>query len=108
MPPRKKDPAKPKGVVSAYAWFVKDKQGSVEVPLPKDGNKKAILAERSKILSVMWKKLADEDKTEYFDKAAADKKRHEEEMAIYKQQATDGDTKRSRKPKDTTKPKKNL
>lgn len=110
MPPKsKKDPAKPKGVVSAYAWFVKDRQGSVEVPLPKDGNKKAILAERSKVLSVMWKDMDDEDKTEYYAKAAIDKKRHDKEMTVYKaQQVADGEPKKGKKPKDKTKPKKNL
>lgn len=101
----KKPAGKPKGVVSAYAFFVKEKQATVKVDDTED--KKMLLAKRSKILSAMWKELDDDEKLPYQAKSEADKKRHKKEMDAYLV-SNPQEKKKKKKEKDTTKPKKNL
>ncbi len=110
MPPRKskgavsrKASGQPKKAASAYAFFVQDNQASVKVDLG-DG-KKGLLGQKSKALSGMWREMDEEDKEPYAAKAATDKERYKRDMEAYVASHPEAKTK---KVKDTTKPKKNL
>lgn len=96
MPP-KKDPNKPRGRKSAYAFFLqerKDQKG------PKES-----FTEFSKKSAELWHELTDKDKTKYYDKQAVDKKRYDKEMAKYVPPKEEKGRRRKRKQKDKNAPK---
>ena len=98
MPPKSaKDPNKPKGRKSAYAFFLqerKDKKGPNES-----------FTEYSKHCSSLWRGMSDDEKSPYFEMQARDKKRYEKEMAKYEPPQEDQGRRRKRKKKDKDAPK---
>ncbi|KAI6946716.1 hypothetical protein KC321_g19234, partial [Hortaea werneckii] len=73
---RKKDPNMPKRGLSAYMFFANDQRDKV-----REENPGIKFGEVGKILGEKWKGLNDKQKAPYEAKAAADKKRYEEEKA---------------------------
>jgi len=74
----KKDPNKPKGVTSAYAFFLQFKRGEA-----KKAGRKVDFTEFSQECSAEWREMDDEDKKEYQEQAKKDKKRYQKEMESY-------------------------
>jgi hypothetical protein len=74
----KKDPMAPKRGLSAYMFFANEQRDSVRADNPN-----ASFGQVGKILGERWKALTDKQKTPYDAKAAADKKRYEDEKAAY-------------------------
>ena len=101
MPKRdKKDPAKPKGRMSAYACFVKEcraekKAQGIDVNF----------TEFSKECSQKWNEDSKVDKDRYFKMAEKDRKRYEEEMATYTPPPGSGRGKKGKRVKDPDQPK---
>ncbi|KAF2770103.1 HMGB family protein [Teratosphaeria nubilosa] len=75
---KKKDPNMPKRGLSAYMFFANDQRDKV-----REENPGIKFGEVGKILGEKWKGLNDKQKAPYEAKAAADKKRYEEEKAAY-------------------------
>ena len=97
MPPKSKDPNKPRGRKSAYAFFLqsrKDQKG------PKES-----FTEYSKESASLWHGMSKDEKAKYFDMQAEDKKRYEREMANYEPPAEEKGRRRRRKKKDKDAPK---
>lgn len=102
MPPKKNsDPNKPKGRTSAYAYFVADCREQ-----SKKAGKSVSFADFSKECSERWKRMSDDDKTEFHELAKQDKQRYDKEMKNYVPSA--GPKKRSRRKKDPNAPKRGL
>ena len=78
MPP-KKDPLKPKGRTSAYAFFVQEKK-----EYNKANGINLDFTGFSQCCSEDWKKLSQEKKKKYFDLAEVDKARYDREMKEYR------------------------
>lgn len=76
----KKAGDKPKGRMSAYAYFV---QTCREEHKKKHPNKNVVFAEFSRKCSERWKTMLDKEKKRFQDLAEGDKKRYENEMATY-------------------------
>ena len=111
MPRQKKDPNKPKGKMSAYAFFVQSEREAIRSRY-KDSGKEGMpsLSELSKFCSEKWKCLDDSKKTPFLKLAADDKARYDEEMATYVPSEDDETPKKSRKRKrqvDENHPKRN-
>ena len=106
MPPKKdKDPNKPKGRTSAYAFFVQDRRGQY-----KEEGKSINFADFSRESADVWKKMKDPEKTKYQKLSDGDKERYQREMAEYKPPSDDdeggaGQRRRRRKKKDPNMPK---
>jgi hypothetical protein len=97
MPP-KKDPNKPKGRTSAYAFFVQEKRNE-----SKAKGEEVDFTAFSKECADKWKDSR-LDKGSYIKKAEVDKARYEREMASY--QPPDGGKKKpGKKQKDPNMPK---
>ncbi|GAB7350501.1 hypothetical protein MBLNU459_g1095t1 [Dothideomycetes sp. NU459] len=75
---KKKDPNAPKRGLSAYMFFANEQREKV-----REDNPGIKFGEVGKLLGEKWKALNDKQKTPYEAKAAADKKRYEEEKAAY-------------------------
>ncbi|KAJ5722631.1 Non-histone chromosomal protein 6 [Penicillium malachiteum] len=75
---RKKDPNAPKRGLSAYMFFANDKRDSV-----REENPGISFGQVGKMLGDKWKALTESERKPYDDKAAADKKRYEEDKAKY-------------------------
>ncbi|KAI1902756.1 hypothetical protein AGOR_G00019280 [Albula goreensis] len=76
----KGDPHKPKGRMSAYAYFVQTcreehKKKNPEIPIN--------FSEFSKKCSGRWKMMSDKEKSKFEDMAKQDKVRYEQEMKNY-------------------------
>jgi hypothetical protein len=84
---QQKDPNKPKRAKSSYLYFCDDKRKTVMDDLKKKLKKgeNIKIANVSKKLGDMWKKLSDKDKVKYNNLSNADKKRYESEMEEYSQ-----------------------
>lgn len=96
-----KDPNKPKGRTSAYAFFVQERRDYYR----KTGQAVDFTL-FSKECAEKWKKV---DKDVYQQKAEADKKRYDNEMAEYQPPVdTPGKKGKKRKSQDKTKPKRAL
>jgi HMG (high mobility group) box len=93
----KKDPNAPKGAKNAYILFCADHRAQVKEENP-EMNAKEIICE----LARLWKEADHYVKTEYNEKAAADKQRYQEEMSDY---SSDEETK-EKKEKSKGSPKK--
>ncbi|KAK3180341.1 Non-histone chromosomal protein 6 [Lecanicillium sp. MT-2017a] len=74
----KKDPNAPKRGLSAYMFFANEQRENV-----REENPDATFGEVGKRLGERWKALSDKQRAPYEAKAAADKKRYEDEKAAY-------------------------
>ncbi|KAJ4314168.1 Non-histone chromosomal protein 6 [Neodidymelliopsis sp. IMI 364377] len=79
---KKKDPNAPKRGLSAYMFFANEQRDKV-----REENPGIKFGEVGKQLGEKWKALSEKQRTPYEAKAAADKKRYEEEKAAYQAQA---------------------
>ncbi|KAL4897112.1 high mobility group box domain-containing protein [Aspergillus ambiguus] len=75
---RKKDPNAPKRGLSAYMFFANENREKI-----REDNPGIAFGQVGKMLGEKWKALSDEDRRPYEEKAAADKKRYEDEKANY-------------------------
>ncbi|KAJ5891903.1 Non-histone chromosomal protein 6 [Penicillium subrubescens] len=82
VPRRKKDPNAPKRGLSAYMFFANDQRDKV-----REENPGISFGQVGKMLGDKWKALTETERKPYDAKAAADKKRYEEEKAKYNAQA---------------------
>lgn len=80
-----KDPNKPKRSTSAYFYFLADCRKEAA----KLGKPPTKIAEFTKESSEKWRGLSPEGKKPYEQSAAKDKKRYDEEMALYKGKTVD-------------------
>jgi len=81
-PRGKKDPNAPKRGLSAYMFFANEQRENV-----REENPGVSFGQVGKILGERWKALSDKQRAPYEAKAAADKKRYEDEKQAYNQQA---------------------
>jgi len=75
---KKKDPNAPKRGLSAYMFFANEQREKV-----REENPGIKFGEVGKMLGEKWKALSEKQRAPYEAKAAADKKRYEEEKAAY-------------------------
>ncbi|KAF2084958.1 non-histone chromosomal protein 6 [Saccharata proteae CBS 121410] len=75
---KKKDPNAPKRGLSAYMFFANDQREKV-----REENPGIKFGEVGKLLGERWKALNEKQRAPYEAKAAADKKRYEDEKAAY-------------------------
>lgn len=78
MPKARKDPNKPKGVKSAYIFFVEEQRAVRE-----QNGDQLPFAELSKKCGVMWGDMGDDEKAKYVKQSEKDRKRHQNEMKDY-------------------------
>uniref|UniRef100_A0A1E1X9L7 Putative nucleosome-binding factor spn pob3 subunit n=1 Tax=Amblyomma aureolatum TaxID=187763 RepID=A0A1E1X9L7_9ACAR len=95
---------KPRGRMSAYAFFV---QTCREEHKKKHPNENVVFAEFSKKCAERWKTMSDGEKKRFHQMADKDKKRFDSEMADYKPPKGDKSKKRKRA-KDPNAPKRPL
>lgn len=101
-----KDADKPRGRMSAYAFFV---QTCREEHKKKHPNESVVFAEFSKKCSERWKTMSDKEKHRFHQLADKDKKRYDGEMANYKVTAkTTGRGGKKKRVKDPDAPKRSL
>jgi len=74
----KKDPNAPRRGLSAYMFFANEQREIV-----REENPGIKFGDVGKMLGQRWKNLPEDDKAPYEAKAAADKKRYEDEKAAY-------------------------
>ncbi|KAL1968320.1 hypothetical protein VTN77DRAFT_1849 [Rasamsonia byssochlamydoides] len=75
---KKKDPNAPKRGLSAYMFFANEQREAV-----REQNPGISFGQVGKLLGERWKSLTEEQRRPYEEKAAADKKRYEDEKASY-------------------------
>jgi len=98
--------AKPRGRMSAYAYFV---QTCREEHKKKHPNENVVFAEFSKKCAERWKTMNDKEKKRFQDMAERDKKRYEVEMANYTPlKGEKGKGKKRKRVKDPNAPKRAL
>ncbi|KAF2644989.1 HMGB family protein [Massarina eburnea CBS 473.64] len=78
---KKKDPNAPKRGLSAYMFFANDQRDKV-----REENPGIKFGEVGKMLGERWKSLSEKQRQPYEAKAAADKKRYEQEKEAYANQ----------------------
>jgi hypothetical protein len=83
---KKKDPNAPKRGLSAYMFFANEQREKV-----REDNPGIKFGDVGKMLGEKWKSLSEKQRTPYEAKAAADKKRYEEEKATYAAQGAASD-----------------
>ncbi|KAF4550960.1 Non-histone chromosomal protein 6 [Elsinoe fawcettii] len=83
---RKKDPNAPKRGLSAYMFFANEQRDKV-----REDNPGIKFGEVGRMLGDKWKQLSEKQKAPYEAKAAADKKRYEDQKAAYAAGAADED-----------------
>lgn len=107
----KKDPNKPKGRTTAYAFFVQSEREARRARNKENGEEDTpSFAELSKFCGEKWKCLDDEEKAPFYKLAEADKTRYDQEMANYTPSEDEETPKKSRKRKrrdDENHPKRN-
>lgn len=84
---KKKDPNAPKRGLSAYMFFANEQRENV-----RDENPGITFGQVGKVLGERWKALDDKQRQPYEAKAAADKKRYEDEKATYNAADDDEDS----------------
>ena len=102
--PPKRDPNKPKGKVSAYAFFVKERRNA-----SRERGETVDFATFSRECANAWPRLPIEEKQVYTDMAARDKERYDMQMSEY--EARSGGTikmKKQKKPRDPNQPKRSM
>ncbi|KAG9257897.1 HMG (high mobility group) box [Emericellopsis cladophorae] len=77
----KKDPNAPKRGLSAYMFFANEQRENV-----REENPGITFGQVGKLLGERWKALNEKQRAPYESKAAADKKRYEDEKAAYNAQ----------------------
>jgi hypothetical protein len=82
----KKDPNAPKRGLSAYMFFANEQRDNV-----REENPGVSFGQVGKILGERWKALSDKQRAPYEAKAAADKKRYEDEKQAYNQAQADAE-----------------
>jgi len=97
------DSNKPKGRMSAYAYFV---QTCREEHKKKHPNEQVVFAEFSKKCAERWKTMNDKEKQRFHQMAERDRKRYDGEMANYK--PPKGEKRKKKKAKDPNAPKRAL
>ncbi|ESZ93610.1 nucleosome binding protein [Sclerotinia borealis F-4128] len=75
---KKKDPNAPKRGLSAYMFFANEQRDNV-----REENPGITFGQVGKVLGERWKALNEKQRIPYEESAARDKKRYEEEKAIY-------------------------
>jgi len=83
---KKKDPNAPKRGLSAYMFFANEQRENV-----REENPGITFGQVGKILGERWKALNDKQRAPYEAKAAADKKRYEDEKQAYNADGDDDD-----------------
>lgn len=101
----KKDANKPKGRMTAYAFFI---QTCREEHKKKHPNETVQFSEFSKKCSEKWKEMGPKEKKRFEDMAGKDKIRYDKEMKSYVPPADDGKKGNKRKKKDPNAPKRPL
>ena len=97
----RKDPNKPKGRTSAYAFYVQDEREKA-----KKAGKDIQFGTFSKVCASKWKDLSKDEKDKYERKAEDDKVRYQREMSQYHDDNDDaGPERRKKKKKDKDAPK---
>lgn len=98
MPPKKnKDPNKPKGRMSPYAFFVQERRA-----MYRQKGQEVKFTEFSRECADLWRGMNEKQKERYVKSADADRERYRSEMAHYKPPAGMG---RGKKKKDPNMPK---
>jgi len=97
--------SKPKGRMSAYAYFV---QTCREEHKKKHPNENVVFAEFSRKCADRWKTMSDKEKQRFHQMAEKDKKRFESEMANYKPPKGEKGGKKRKRVKDPNAPKRAL
>lgn len=103
-----KDADKPRGRMSAYAFFV---QTCREEHKKKHPNENVVFAEFSKKCAERWKTMSDKEKQRFHQMADKDKKRYDTEMSTYKPAKgaeKGGKGKKRKRTKDPDAPKRSL
>lgn len=97
---------KPRGRMSAYAFFV---QTCREEHKKKHPDESVVFAEFSKRCADRWKTMSEKEKTRFHQMAEKDKMRYESEMANYKpEKNSKGAGKKRKRVKDPNAPKRSL
>lgn len=108
MPKTKKDPNKPKGVKSAYIFFVESERHEQDAR-----GEQLPFSEFSKQCGIAWGKMDDSEKEQFVKMSERDRKRHENEMRNYQppppsydsDSDDEGATRKKKKKKDPNAPK---
>lgn len=108
MPKAKKDPNKPKGVKSAYIFFVESERAEQEAK-----GQQLAFSEFSKQCGATWGEMDDDEKEQFVKLSEKDRKRHEAEMRNYQppppnsdsDSDNEGATRKKKKKKDPNAPK---
>ena len=97
-----KDPNKPKGRTSAYAFFVQDQKTTM-----KNNGEQISFGPFSKKCLELWKEMSGDEKKRFEGMAEIDKKRFDEQMAHYhpQEEVVKGKRGGARKKKDKDAPK---
>jgi len=83
---KKKDPNAPKRGLSAYMFFANEQRENVRAENPG-----IAFGQVGKVLGERWKALSQKQRDPYEAKAAADKKRYEDEKAAYQSNSGHGE-----------------
>ncbi|KAG5876266.1 hypothetical protein JTB14_013003 [Gonioctena quinquepunctata] len=97
--PRAKGDSRPRGRMTAYAFFV---QTCREEHKKKHPEENVVFAEFSKKCAERWKTMLDKEKKRFHEMAETDKKRYDEEMSTYT--PPKGEKQRGKKRKQTKDP----
>jgi len=77
----------PKGVKSAYIFFTNENRARMKAE-----HSGATFGELSKLLGTLWKNTPEEERKKFIEMNSEDKKRHDKEMAEYKEKHPDKDS----------------
>mmetsp|Transcript_3374 Transcript_3374/g.3715 ORF Transcript_3374/g.3715 Transcript_3374/m.3715 type:complete len:164 (-) Transcript_3374:213-704(-) len=80
---RKRDPTKPKGPISAYFWFLKDKRADIIAENPELKSNAPAVAKKA---GSIWRSMDEADKKQYQAQAAEDKERHRLAMEKWREE----------------------
>lgn len=83
---KKKDPNAPKRGLSAYMFFANEQRENVRAENPG-----IAFGQVGKVLGERWKALSTKQREPYETKAAADKKRYEDDKAAYQANSGNGE-----------------
>lgn len=105
MPRTKADANKPRGRMTAYAFFV---QTCREEHKKKHPDENVVFAEFSKKCAERWKTMSDKEKKRFQEMAERDKVRFDEEMKHYEPAEKTGRGRKRKQAKDPNAPKRSL
>jgi len=101
----RKDSNKPRGRMSAYAFFV---QTCREEHKKKHPSENVVFAEFSKKCAERWKTMSDKEKKRFHDMSEKDKKRYDGEMSTFKPAKGEPAGRKRKRTKDPNAPKRAL